>query len=201
MKTELIMLAAGQSKRFNGIKQLADIQGQPMICHCLSHYCQGDKWINGITNGYVVLGSNAESICKVLPANINQFVVDSWPLGMGHSLAQSIQLIANDTTHILICLADQVALNQQLILKMLEQTSRFPNHIIAASYANKVGVPAIFPRQYLSELAQMTGDNGAKSLLQKYSQQVLAVDMPEAAFDIDTIEDLNALLVKSRYVE
>jgi molybdenum cofactor cytidylyltransferase len=195
------MLAAGQSKRFNGIKQLADIQGQPMICHCLSHYRQGDKWINGITSGYVVLGSNAESIGKVLPANINPFVADTWPLGMGHSLAQSIQLIANDTTHILICLADQVALNQQLILKMLEQTSRFPNHIIAANYTNKVGVPAIFPRQYLSELAKMTGDNGAKSLLQKHSQQVLAVDMPEAAFDIDTIEDLNALLAKSRYVE
>ena len=69
------MLAAGQSKRFNGIKQLADIQGQPMICHCLSHYRQGDKWINGITNGYVVLGSNAEIISQVLPNKVNKYVV------------------------------------------------------------------------------------------------------------------------------
>lgn len=193
MKTELLLLAAGQSKRFGGIKQLADIRGQPMICHCLSQYRQGEKWLKGITNGYVVLGSSAEVISEVLPSNIDKYIADSWQLGMGHTLAESMQLIASDSTHVLIALADQVALTQPLIAQMLGEANRYPQHIIAAKYASRVGVPCIFPRQYFSQLSQLTGDNGAKVLLQKHAQKIINLAMPEAELDIDTPEDLKLI--------
>jgi molybdenum cofactor cytidylyltransferase len=184
------MLAAGQSKRFNGIKQLADIQGQPMICHCLSHYRQGDKWINGITNGYVVLGSNAEIISQVLPNKVNKYVVSTWQKGMGHTLAQSILNVASDCSHVLIGLADQIALTQQIINGLLVKAKKHPAHIVATQYFDGHGAPVIFPKQYFSELSQLTGDNGAKSLLVQHSQQVINIPIPEAAIDIDTRQDL-----------
>lgn len=190
MKTELILLAAGQSKRFGGIKQLTDIHGQPMICHCLSQYRQGEKWVTGIDNGYVVLGANAELINKVLPNNVTRYVANSWQLGMGHTLAESMLIIASDTTHVLIALADQVALTQNLIIKMLQELNRYPQHIIAAKYAGIMGAPTIFPKQYFSQLSQLKGDKGAKTLLQQYSQQVIGLTMPEAALDVDTPDDL-----------
>jgi molybdenum cofactor cytidylyltransferase len=190
VKTELILLAAGQSKRFGGIKQLTDIHGQPMICHCLSQYRQGEKWLTGITNGYVVLGANAELINEVLPNNVTRYVANSWQLGMGHSLAESMHLIASDTTHVLIALADQVALTQNLVIKMLQELNRYPQHIIAAKYAGIVGAPTTFPKQYFFQLSQLKGDKGAKTLLQQYSQQVIGLTMPEAALDIDTPDDL-----------
>lgn len=193
MKTELILLAAGQSKRFGGIKQLADIHGQPMICHCLSQYRQGDKWIDGITQGYVVLGSSAEIITKVLPNKVEQFVANNWQLGMGHSLAQSMQIIASDTTHVLIGLADQIAITQQTIMQMLEEASNNPQQIIAAKYAGRVGAPCVFPKQYFVQLGQLMGDKGARELLQKNLQQVISFAIPEAAFDIDTTADLKRI--------
>jgi molybdenum cofactor cytidylyltransferase len=193
MKTELIMLAAGQSKRFGGLKQLAQIKGQPMICHCLSQYRQGDNWLSGIANGHVILGSDAELISNILPTKVERYIADSWPLGMGHSLGQSIQLIASDTTHVLIVLADQVALTQQHILRILNESNCFPLHIVAAKYANRVGVPAMFPREYFSQLSQLRGDKGARTLLQQHLQRVISIDIPEAALDIDTLADLNDL--------
>lgn len=196
MKTELILLAAGQSKRFGGIKQLTDIYGQPMICHCLSQYRQGDKWMSGITSGCVVLGSNAELISQVLPDNINQYVVSSWLNGMGYSLAQSIHNVAVDTSHVLIGLGDQVAITQSMICQLLEQAQKHPSHIAAAQYNNGLGAPVIFPRQFFSELSQLTGDKGAKLLLQQYPQHIISLAMPEASFDIDTPEDLK--LVSSK---
>ncbi|HEX5865703.1 MAG TPA: nucleotidyltransferase family protein, partial [Casimicrobiaceae bacterium] len=53
-----------------------------------------------------------------------------------------------------------------------------------------VGVPAIFPRWCFSELAQLRGDNGAKSILDRYRDRLAHVAMPNAALDLDTTEDL-----------
>ena len=187
------MLAAGKSKRFGGIKQLTDIGGQPMICHCLSRYRRGEKWLNGISNGYVVLGSNAALITRVLPDNVSKYVVDLWLNGMGYVLAQSIHNIAVDTSHVLIGLADQVAISQSMISQLLNESKKHQGHIIAAKYNGGVGAPVIFPKAYFSELSQLTGDKGAKVLLRQYSQKAISLSMPEAAFDVDTLEDLESL--------
>jgi CTP:molybdopterin cytidylyltransferase MocA len=53
-----------------------------------------------------------------------------------------------------------------------------------------VGAPTIFPTQYFSQLSQLKGDKGAKTMLQQYSQQVIGLTMPEAALDVDTPDDL-----------
>ena len=190
MKIELILLAAGQSKRFGGIKQLTDIHGQPMVCHCLSQYRQSEKWIEGITTKFVVLGANAHSITQVLPDNVNKYVVSSWLNGMGHVLAQAIQYIGSDSSHVLIGLADQIALTQHMINRLLDVAKKQPKQIIAAKYGDVIGAPVIFPKQYFSQLSQLTGDKGAKKLLRQHAQQVISLAMPEAALDIDTPEDL-----------
>jgi molybdenum cofactor cytidylyltransferase len=189
VKTELILLAAGQSKRFGGIKQLANIYGQPMVCHCLLQYRQGEKWVEGITKATVVLGSNAELISQVLPDYVNKYVVHSWLNGMGHTLAQSIQNIASDTTHVLIGLADQIALTHQIISRLLDESNKYPQHIISAKYVGGLGAPVIFPKQYFYALSQLSGDKGAKILLQHHPQNIISLAIPEASLDIDTPED------------
>jgi molybdenum cofactor cytidylyltransferase len=187
------MLAAGQSKRFGGIKQLTDIGGQPMICHCLLQYRQGEKWLDGISNGWVALGSNANLITQVLPDHVNKYVVNSWLNGMGHVLAQSMQNIAVDTSHVLIGLADQIAITQPILKQLLDVASNYPNYIVAAQYNGGVGAPVIFPKQYFSNLSELKGDKGAKMLLLQNSQQTIGVPIPEASLDIDTLDDLRLL--------
>ena len=194
MKTELLLLAAGQSKRFSGVKQLADIQGQPMICHCLSAYFQGKNWLEGLDNGVVVLGANAGLIQKVLLNQIQVYLANSWQQGMGHSLAESMPSLSNETSHVFIGLADQVAITPLHIRQLLETSAKYPERIIAAEYAGRVGVPAIFPHQYFTQLAKLTGDKGAKALLEHSADQVIKVPLPEAAFDIDTVDDLKSIM-------
>lgn len=198
MKTELILLAAGQSKRFGGIKQLADIHGKPMVCHCLSQYRQGKKWIEGIVDGHVALGANASLIIDVLPQGINKHVVNSWQNGMGYTLAQSMRFLAIDSTHVLIALADQTSITQQMIKGILGESRIHPQNIIAAKYAGRLGAPAIFPRQYFSQLSQLTADKGARVILQQHPQQVISMEMSEAALDIDTQDDLKNAKIKLR---
>jgi molybdenum cofactor cytidylyltransferase len=47
------------------------------------------------------------------------------------------------------------------------------------------------------QLSQLKGDNGAKTILQQASEQVISIDMPEAAFDIDTPEDIKCVDIRT----
>lgn len=193
MKTSLIFLAAGQSKRFGGNKQLTIIHGQPMICHCLSTYRQGSEWLAGIDNGVIALGANALEIKKVLPTNIKPHLVKTWEKGMGHTLAESMGQIAKDTSHVLIGLADQILISQPMIEQMLALSNSHPEHIISTKYDGRLGVPAIFPKQYFFQLSRLTGDKGAKDILVQNKVDVISINMPEASIDIDTQDDLKLL--------
>jgi molybdenum cofactor cytidylyltransferase len=65
--------------------------------------------------------------------------------------------------------------------------------IVASVYGQHVGVPAIFPRPFFSELMQLRGDQGARAILERNAYRLVRVPMPNAAVDLDTPEDLAAL--------
>ena len=65
---------------------------------------------------------------------------------------------------------------------------------VAGIYGNPPtpGVPAVFDKQLFIKLCSLKGDQGAKPILNKLLEQqsLLCVEMPNAAVDIDTQEDL-----------
>ncbi|GAB3032857.1 nucleotidyltransferase family protein [Bowmanella dokdonensis] len=192
MKLAVVLLAAGQSRRFGGIKQLASVGGQPMICHSLRAYekLAADKVV-------LVLGANRDKIAPVLPDWVELLDVEDWRLGMGTSLARAVQSLDNGLTHVLVGLADQIAVGRQHIQSLIQASRQHPHSIIAAAYGQDVGVPAIFCRADFTALGQLQGDRGAKSLLRAQRHRLVPVPMPQAGFDIDTPEQLQAWLYQS----
>jgi molybdenum cofactor cytidylyltransferase len=61
--------------------------------------------------------------------------------------------------------------------------------ITAARYAGTIGTPAFFDSEWFPRLAQLDGASGAKSLIQACTNTIL-FDWPEAAFDLDTPDDV-----------
>jgi molybdenum cofactor cytidylyltransferase len=70
---------------------------------------------------------------------------------------------------------------------------------IAAEYQGRPGVPALFPRSRFAELSRLDGAAGARHLLrgsaapERASSHVVTLPCPEAAVDVDTITDYEAL--------
>jgi len=79
---------------------------------------------------------------------------------------------------------------------MIDAWKRDHTKIIASSYADTVGVPAIFPAQYFPAIQQLQGDTGAKAIIDNNLEHVARVSIPEAEIDIDTQEDLIKILSK-----
>ena len=113
---------------------------------------------------------------------------------MGASIAAGVQCIFHDVTHICIGLADQVEISSNQYNVMISASKKNPLKIIAASYNQRLGAPAIFPQAYFAELAVLDNDEGARSILRANKNAIIAIELPEAAKDIDTQLDLQTYI-------
>jgi molybdenum cofactor cytidylyltransferase len=195
---EAILLAAGESRRFNDTKQLAFVDKKPMLVGTVE-MLKNAKF-NSIT---VVLGANASNVKNVLQQvslesalgsnrfpSVTAIIAHKWQQGMGASIAAGIENLAQDITHVFIGLTDQVEIRSEQCNLMMIASRKNPNKIVAAFYNGKLGAPAIFPKAYFAELALLENDKGARNILRANAAHIISIDMPEAARDIDTKKDL-----------
>jgi molybdenum cofactor cytidylyltransferase len=181
----VLLLAAGAGRRFGGSKQLARIDGQTLIARACA---LADAVAPGAS--YVVLGANAEVVAAQLPASARPIVHADWTAGLGSSLAAGIRALDPRHDGVLVLLADQVAVRADAVAPMIERWRAAPDNVQCAHYADQPGVPAIFPRRLLAELAALSGERGAKPILHRETQPEQWHPMPDAAIDIDTEQDL-----------
>lgn len=66
-----------------------------------------------------------------------------------------------------------------------------PDRIIASSYGHEVGVPALFGRNFFSELKELKQDKGAKSVIRKHLSKLIQLDAPNGLIDLDTMDKYN----------
>ncbi|KGJ97381.1 nucleotidyltransferase family protein [Colwellia psychrerythraea] len=202
MQINLILLAAGKGQRYQAstsgqvgcatIKQLADIGGKPMIVDRVEKL--KPLLINpDINNIYVTLGANKNVIKAVLPQDISVIDSQHWSQGMGHSLAESVQSIKAQSSHVLIALADQAMISTEHYQNLLSASKKQPNKIIATLCDEQLMAPAIFPEKYFPLLIKLQGNKGAGLLLKSHALQTDAIACTTAKFDINTLADLEQI--------
>lgn len=192
-----ILLAAGESKRFEGIKQLACVKISEafndsmknediMLVNACKQVVSSD-----FSSQALMLGANADIILPYVPRNVSYYIVENWAEGMGATISSAIKALASNVSHVCIMLTDQVKLEHTHYNELIECAKLYPDKIIAARYNGHLGAPCIFPASFFTELKTLSGDIGARNILRKHRSGVLAVEMPEASIDIDTPEDLH----------
>jgi molybdenum cofactor cytidylyltransferase len=108
--------------------------------------------------------------------------------GMGATLAHAVQQSMHAGGWV-VALADMPYLKPGTILALLDAL-RSGADIAAPVYRGRRGNPVAFSRIHLSDLLQLSGDVGARSLLQNYPVQWVQVDDPGIHLDIDRPQDL-----------
>jgi molybdenum cofactor cytidylyltransferase len=141
---------------------------------------------------YVVVGSGADEVAAEL-SDTDAVVVDNpaWEEGLSSSIAAGVRAATAELepAALLLMLVDQPHVSSGVLDRLL---AAFDGGIAASRYAGTLGVPAVFGREYLPVLTRLTGDRGARSLLESEGERVRAVDFEAGAVDIDTPEDWSA---------
>lgn len=191
MPVSALLLAAGSSQRFMGIKQLAHLGNKTIIeASTQSLLTLGFKQV------YVALGAHIASIKPKIPTKANVLYCCQWQQGMGKTIAQAIANISKHEQHILIALADQVLVPASHIEQLLALSKKNPEKIIATKANNIVVPPVIFPKKYHKDLIKLTQDKGAISIIKANEESVIYSQCPAAIVDIDTQQDLVELKAK-----
>ncbi len=192
-KVGSIILAAGKSQRMGKNKIFMSFRNRPMIAGILSNIACCD-----IVGTIIVIGyefQNALACLAAIPEAETAaiFINQEYEKGMGTSLAIGAQGIPNDWDAVLIMLGDMPLISSEIITKILESYEEISANqtIIVPTYQKRRGHPVLFAKQHFEELAQLNGDIGARSVLQKNSSQIqfIEIDSPYILTDIDTKEE------------
>lgn len=188
----IIVLAAGASTRLGQPKQLVRLRGKPALHIVLANAVAVAG--NAVT---VVVGANASKLTYLLARSPASAIVNKyWEEGIASSLRCGLAATPPAADAVMVLLGDQVCVTSDDLKRLLAAWKGQEGVIAAASYAQSIGVPAIFPRACFSELAELRGDQGARKILQRNPDRVVRVPMPNAAIDLDTPEDLQALTAR-----
>lgn len=189
----LILAAGGSSRMKEKIKQLLPWRKTTLLGHAIAEA----KKLK-VQKVCVVLGANAELIKSTIGSEkITILDYKNWEQGIGTTIAFGVDYLAKENKYdaILIILADQPLMDANYLELLLSTYNSDSSKIIATKYADTIGVPAIFGKEYFDELVNLSGDSGAKKLLS--FKNVVVLNPKGKVVDIDTWEEYERLKTKS----
>jgi molybdenum cofactor cytidylyltransferase len=187
-----VVLAAGGSSRLGEPKQLLELGGRPLIGHTLDAVRQA----GGIDSHFIVLGHSADDIKARTDLTGFQIIMNAgYAEGQSTSVRAAIKQIPDEIDAVIFVLADQPLQVAQVIERLADSYRGERAPIIQPKYADGPGNPVLLSRDMFPELAQLTGDTGARPLLQRRKADIRRIDCSEwnRPIDVDTVEDFDTI--------
>ena len=182
-----LVLAAGGSKRFGAPKQLAELDGRPLLEHALIAMSHAP-----VDRVVVVLGAHADEVRAAVPLHgVEAVVCDDWDKGMGNSLRTGVDALRGCDA-VVVALGDQPRLSPAAVERLLSQRGK-DELAIRATYGGVPGHPVLLERSLLAIVRELRGDVGARDLLHGIPLREVACDGLGSPADVDTPSELAAL--------
>ena len=181
-----LIAAAGSSSRFGSAKQLAIVDGKPLLLHSIDAAAAA-----GFDPIIVVLGSSSETIAPLLKtANALLVINPAWESGLGSSIACGAAHVPSGSDAVVIMLADQHGVTPDHLRMLRDRWLENREHLIVTQTNAASGPPVLLPGSFIPALKKLTGDQGARSVLLQHPDRIEFVPAPPAMRDIDRPADL-----------
>lgn len=190
-----IVLAAGFSRRMGQAKLLMPVGGRAIVRYVVESVLAG-----GVDSVWVVTGPDVEPIEAALAGLEVQIAVNPAPEeGQASSLRAGIAALPASVEAVLIALGDQPSLAPSIIPALLAARRTSSKLIVAPRYRDGQGNPVLFKREIFPELLRLTGDQGARPIIQKEPARVewVDLDLPMPP-DVDTQDDYEKIRANLR---
>jgi CTP:molybdopterin cytidylyltransferase MocA len=206
LRLHALVLAAGASRRYGSPKQLAPIDGVPMLQRvietaqaALPPQVSADSPDSPLSSLTVVLGAHADAVRRgvverLAPPRPSVVVCPDWERGMAHSLRCGLAALATAGTPpegpsaVLVMLGDTPYITADDLQRLIEAWRASPDIPAAAAYDGTLGAPCILPRAVWPEVMTLEGDQGAGAWLRARQAKgivITRVPVADAARDID----------------
>ena len=186
-----VVLAAGGASRFGSPKQLAELDGVPLLQHAVDAMLA----VPAIDPVVVVLGAETQRVLEAVDFGEAQIAVcGDWAEGMAASLRCGVQAVG-DCDWVILTLGDQPRVTPQVIAAVMDHADSAPigTAAVRATYDGVPGHPVALGRAILPHVAELRGDVGARDLLGDATVRTFEAAHLCDPGDVDTPQDLEAL--------
>ena len=182
-----LLLAAGGSRRMGRPKQLLAWQGTSLVRRAAE-----TALASRCSELLVVLGAHAGLVeAELVDLPLRTCVNADWEEGIASSLHTGVEALGDDAEAVVVLLADQPKVEAALLDRPIAAHETSSRGLAACSHGGAPGAPALFSRRYFEALRGLSGDRGARVLLEAHRDDCSLVDAPFAVFDVDTPADLD----------
>ncbi|HUG15977.1 MAG TPA: NTP transferase domain-containing protein [Thermomicrobiales bacterium] len=189
-----IVLAAGSSTRLGRPKQLLRVSGRPLLEHTLDVVRA-----SSLNPRLLVLGAHSREIeAAVSTRSFDVIHNDDFASGQASSLRTAIESLPEDVAGAVVLLGDQPLVPPWLLDSLAARFDPAIHAAVRPRYAGGPGNPVLLCRRLFPELAVLTGDVGARDVLQRHAGAIAELDMTArvAPRDVDTEDDYAQLLLE-----
>lgn len=178
----IVLLAAGNSRRYNGIKLLDTIHGKKMYMHILDN-------VATLHNNVKIMVTQYEEIKENALDKGYEVVFNTEPdLGISHSIHLGLEKalsIEPNIDGVLFSVCDQPYLTLSTINNILNRYQNSDKSLASVSHEGILGNPCIIGKEYFKELFALEGDIGGKKIIKKHPEDVLIVAIEDKMELID----------------
>jgi molybdenum cofactor cytidylyltransferase len=154
------------------------------------------------------VNSNADAVVVILGKDANLFkkeidegkvrvaINSSWEEGMASSLRLGLDTLINDKPYIdavIFMVCDQPHVLSSILNELIITQQKTTKQIVTCNYGDSIGPPALFHKKYFKDLMKLSGDTGARKIIQQNMNDMTTILFPEGEIDIDTEEDYEEL--------
>jgi molybdenum cofactor cytidylyltransferase len=187
----VIILAAGQGTRFGAEpKLLAELAGKPLI-----RYVAEAALASKARPIVAVLGHRREEVEAMLPRAVRRVENPDYARGLSTSLRAGFAALGQTAEAAVVLLGDMPQVTPALIDGLIDTwiAAGRPAAVVP-TYDGRRGNPVLLSAALAPEIAELTGDTGAGSLLRaRHDVHELPVTAASILADVDTPEALATL--------
>lgn len=184
MNSAILVMAAGFGRRFrqsgSGHKLLAALNGKPVLQHTLEQARATGRDV------FVVSQPDDEAVHRLIEP---QSLILCPSQGLGESIAAGVSACSAHDGWI-IALGDMPWLQTASYLAVMDALETHP--VVRPLVGEQQGHPVGFQHGFYPSLTSLSGDSGAKALLQRHPPYLLALLDAGCLQDVDTPEALHA---------
>ena len=194
--TAAVVLAAGRSQRMTDRnKLLTPLAGKPIVVRVVEA-----ALASRARPVVVVTGHQDANIRAALEGHDVRFVHNpDFATGMASSLRTGVSALGGEVDGALICLGDMPLVGPSHLDALIDAFDPASDETICVpTWQRRRGNPVLWSRRHFDELAALSGDVGARGLLDRHAEHIRYVAMPDDAITLDADTDDAVRALESR---
>lgn len=187
-----VILAAGSSSRMGSPKQTLQYKGESLLRRAASAALGA-----GCRPVVVVTGAHRELSRRELDGlDVREVLNTLWETGMASSVRASVEGLVSadpDVAAAVLMLCDQPHVTAEVVSGLVAAHRATRSPVVASTYGESFGVPALFGRALFGELSRLEGAAGARQVIKRHAAAAHFIPFPGGEVDVDTPDDFTRL--------